>query len=168
MVLLYYVFVATILPTSNILLHHSIFIQLTIYLKFVCLKLCKSNTIFNLQFHFVQILKPEHYTYHRIIMGIATLSKHIILTNILFFRNIYFISMNKLFAWTHIYFLHISLILRFYEHFVFYIFILFEYIYNTCTLSKHIGNMCMRLRNGGKPSLFPRFAPNIHDRSHTL
>ena len=33
------------------------------------------------------------------------------------------------------------------------------YIYNTCALSKHIGNMCMRLRNGGKgeasPSLFP-------------
>ena len=23
-------------------------------------------------------------------------------------------------------------------------------IYNTCALSKHIGNMCMRLRNGGK------------------
>ena len=40
------------------------------------------------------------------------------------------------------------------------------YIYNTCALSKHIGNMCMRLRNGGKgealPSLFPRFAPNAH------
>ena len=39
-------------------------------------------------------------------------------------------------------------------------------IYNTCALSKHIGNMCMRLRNGGKcevlPSLFPRFAPNTH------
>jgi hypothetical protein len=33
-------------------------------------------------------------------------------------------------------------------------------------LSKHIGNMCRRLRNGGKgessPSLFPRFAPNTH------
>ena len=25
-----------------------------------------------------------------------------------------------------------------------------RYIYNTCALSKHIGNMCMRLRNGGK------------------
>jgi hypothetical protein len=41
-----------------------------------------------------------------------------------------------------------------------------EYIYNTCAVSKHIGNMCMRLRNGGKgealPSLFPRFAPNTH------
>ena len=40
------------------------------------------------------------------------------------------------------------------------------YIYNICALSKHIGNMCMRLRNGGKgeasPSLFPRFAPNTH------
>jgi len=40
------------------------------------------------------------------------------------------------------------------------------YIYNTCALSKHIGNMCTRLRNGGKdeasPSLFPRFAPNTH------
>ena len=40
------------------------------------------------------------------------------------------------------------------------------YIYNTCALSKHIGNMCMRLRNGGKgeasPSLFPRFAPNLY------
>ena len=40
------------------------------------------------------------------------------------------------------------------------------YIYNTCALSKHIGNMCMRLRNAGKceasPSLFPRFAPNTH------
>jgi len=40
------------------------------------------------------------------------------------------------------------------------------YIYNTCALSKHIGNMCMRLRNGGKgealPSLFPRFVPNTH------
>jgi hypothetical protein len=42
----------------------------------------------------------------------------------------------------------------------------YKYIYNTCALSKHIGNMCMRLRNGGKgeasPSLFPRFAPNTH------
>ena len=40
------------------------------------------------------------------------------------------------------------------------------YIYNICALSKHIGNMCMRLRNGGKsvasPSLFPHFAPNAH------
>jgi hypothetical protein len=39
-------------------------------------------------------------------------------------------------------------------------------IYNTCALSKHIGNMCMRLRNAGKgeasPILFPRFAPNTH------
>ena len=39
-------------------------------------------------------------------------------------------------------------------------------IYNTCALSKHMGNMCMRLRNAGKgeasPSLFPRFAPNTH------
>jgi hypothetical protein len=33
-----------------------------------------------------------------------------------------------------------------------------QYIYNTCALSKHMGNMCMRLRNG----LFPRFAPNTH------
>jgi hypothetical protein len=36
-----------------------------------------------------------------------------------------------------------------------------QYIYNTCALLKHIDNMCMRLRNGGKgealPSLFPRF-----------
>jgi hypothetical protein len=45
---------------------------------------------------------------------------------------------------------------------------LWSYIYNTCVLSKHIGNtcMCMRLRNAGKgealPSLFPRFAPNTH------
>jgi hypothetical protein len=41
-----------------------------------------------------------------------------------------------------------------------------RYIYNTCALSKHMGNMCMRLRNAGKgealPSLFPRFAPNTH------
>jgi hypothetical protein len=41
-----------------------------------------------------------------------------------------------------------------------------KHIYNTCALSKHIGNMCMRLRNAGKgeasPSLFPRFAPNTH------
>ena len=41
-----------------------------------------------------------------------------------------------------------------------------NYIYNTCALSKHMGNMCMRLRNAGKgeasPSLFPRFAPNTH------
>ena len=40
------------------------------------------------------------------------------------------------------------------------------YIYNTCALSKHIGNMCMRLRNGGKgealPNLFPHFTPNTH------
>ena len=40
------------------------------------------------------------------------------------------------------------------------------YIYNTCALSKHMGNMCMRLRNAGKgeasPSFFPRFAPNTH------
>ena len=39
-------------------------------------------------------------------------------------------------------------------------------IYNTCALSKHMGNMCMRLRNAGKgeasPRLFPRFAPNTH------
>ena len=39
-------------------------------------------------------------------------------------------------------------------------------IYNTFAQSKHIGNMCMRLRNGGKgeawPSVFPRFAPNTH------
>jgi hypothetical protein len=39
--------------------------------------------------------------------------------------------------------------------------------YNTCALSKHIGNMCMSLRNVGKgeaasPRLFPRFAPNAH------
>jgi hypothetical protein len=44
--------------------------------------------------------------------------------------------------------------------------VLGRYIYNTCALSKHIGNMCMRLRNGGKgeasPSLFPCFAPNTH------
>jgi dienelactone hydrolase len=44
--------------------------------------------------------------------------------------------------------------------------LLVEEIYNTCGLSKHIGNMCMRLRNAGKveasPSLFPRFAPNTH------
>ena len=42
----------------------------------------------------------------------------------------------------------------------------FRYICNTCALSKHMGNMCMRLRNAGKgeasPSLFPRFAPNTH------
>ena len=40
------------------------------------------------------------------------------------------------------------------------------YIYNTCALSKHMGNMCMRLRNAGKgeasPGFFPRFAPNTH------
>ena len=36
-------------------------------------------------------------------------------------------------------------------------------IYNTCALSKHIGNMCMRLRNGGKGEASPsRFAPNTH------
>ena len=39
-----------------------------------------------------------------------------------------------------------------------------RYICNTYALSKHIGNMCMRLRNGGKskasPSFFPRFSPN--------
>jgi hypothetical protein len=33
---------------------------------------------------------------------------------------------------------------------------------NTCALSRHIGNMCMRLRNGGigeaSPTLFPRIA----------
>ena len=46
---------------------------------------------------------------------------------------------------------------------VFILFIFVIYIYNTCALSKHIGNMCTRLRNGGKgeawPSLFP---PNTH------
>ena len=45
-------------------------------------------------------------------------------------------------------------------------FIFAIYIYNTCALSKHIGNMCMRFRNAGKgealPSFFPRFAPNTH------
>ena len=44
------------------------------------------------------------------------------------------------------------------------------YIYNTCALSKHIGNMCMRLRNGRKgealPCLFPRFAPNAYIYLH--
>ena len=39
-------------------------------------------------------------------------------------------------------------------------------IYNTCALSKHIGNTCTRLRNGGKgeasPSLFLRFVRNTH------
>jgi hypothetical protein len=37
-----------------------------------------------------------------------------------------------------------------------------QYIYNICALPKHIGNMCMRLRNGGKGEAFPRFAPNTH------
>ena len=40
------------------------------------------------------------------------------------------------------------------------------YIYNTCALSKHIGDMCMRLSNRGKgeasSNLFPRFVPNTH------
>ena len=40
------------------------------------------------------------------------------------------------------------------------------YIYNTCALSKHIGNICMKFRNGRKgeasPRLFLRFAPNTH------
>jgi hypothetical protein len=44
--------------------------------------------------------------------------------------------------------------------------IVWHYIYNTCALLKHIGNMCTRLRNGEKgeasPSLFPRFAQNTH------
>ena len=36
-------------------------------------------------------------------------------------------------------------------------------IYNTCALSKHISNMCMRLRNAGKGEALPnRFAPNTH------
>jgi hypothetical protein len=30
------------------------------------------------------------------------------------------------------------------------------YIYNTCALSKHIDNMCMRLRNGGKGESYIR------------
>ena len=53
--------------------------------------------------------------------------------------------------------------------FTVYVYILLQtkkYRDNTCALLKHIGNMCMRLRNGGKgeasPSLFPRFAPNTH------
>jgi hypothetical protein len=42
-----------------------------------------------------------------------------------------------------------------------------EYFYfDTHLRSKHMSNMCMRLRNAGKgealPSLFPRFAPNTH------
>ena len=38
-----------------------------------------------------------------------------------------------------------------------------QYIYNTCALSKHIGNMCMRLRNGGKgEALLSFFPPNTH------
>jgi hypothetical protein len=51
-------------------------------------------------------------------------------------------------------------------------------IYNTCALSKHIGNMCMGLRNAGKgeasPSLFPRFEasytylPIWFDSAHVL
>jgi hypothetical protein len=35
------------------------------------------------------------------------------------------------------------------------------YIYNTCALSKHIGNICMKLRNGGKGEA-SRFAANTH------
>ena len=68
---------------------------------------------------------PNTIRYHIIIMSIATLSKHIILH--IFYRNI---SMNKLFAWTHIYFLHIPLILRFYEHFVFYIYLSYLNVYS--------------------------------------
>ena len=51
-----------------------------------------------------------------------------------------------------------------------YIFILYKWhmwssvakvtdIYNTCALSKHMGNMCMRLRNAGKGEASPRFFP---------
>ena len=39
---------------------------------------------------------------------------------------------------------------------------IYIYIYNTCALSKHIGNMCMRLRNGGKGEVLPCFVPNAH------
>ena len=51
-------------------------------------------------------------------------------------------------------------------------------IYNTCALSKHIGNMCMRLRNGGKmlafAEPFPAFRaeytylPICFDSAHVL
>jgi hypothetical protein len=38
-----------------------------------------------------------------------------------------------------------------------------EYIYNTCALSKHMGNMCTRLRNAGKGEALPSFfPPNTH------
>ena len=53
-----------------------------------------------------------------------------------------------------------------------------RYIYNTCALSKHIGNMCMRLRNGGKrrgfAEPFPVFRaeytylPICFDSAHVL
>ena len=45
------------------------------------------------------------------------------------------------------------------------------YIYNTCALSKHIGNMCMRLRNGGKARLrraFSRVSRRIHIFTYML
>jgi hypothetical protein len=52
------------------------------------------------------------------------------------------------------------------------------YIYNICALSKHIGNMCMRLRNGGKrrgfAEPFPAFRaeytylPICFDSAHVL
>ena len=48
------------------------------------------------------------------------------------------------------------------------------YIYNTCALSKHIGNICMRLRNGGKAKPFLAFRaeytylPICFDSAHVL
>ena len=35
------------------------------------------------------------------------------------------------------------------------------YIYNTCALSKHIGNMCMRLKNGGNTHIY-LYASTVH------
>ena len=51
-----------------------------------------------------------------------------------------------------------------------------RYIYNTCALSKHMGNMCMRLRNAGKgfAEPFPAFRaeytylPICFDSAHVL
>jgi hypothetical protein len=39
------------------------------------------------------------------------------------------------------------------------------YIYNTCALSKHIGNMCMRLRNGRKARVCRAFS-HVSRRIH--
>ena len=45
---------------------------------------------------------------------------------------------------------------------------IYIYIYNTCALSKHIGNMCMRLRNGRLRRAFSRVSRRMRIFTYML